>query len=195
MSPRRSTITRERVLDAAVALVRRKGFRALTARAVAQGLGSSVIPIFRAFGSMDGLNQAVIRAAVERLHEYLARRHTEVPFRNAGVGLVMFARDEPELYKTLFIERSADPGIFRHMMEYLRTAVEQTPVVSGLDERVRDELIVDMWVYTHGLASMIVAGLLPAPSAEAIDKKLTRIGTIVIGATLRPLSKKRGGRP
>jgi hypothetical protein len=153
---------------------------------------------------MNGLNQAVIEAALERLHDSLARRYTDQPFRNAGVGLVRFACDEPELYKTLFIERSADPDIARHMMEYLRTVVERGPVFRGLDEGVRDELIVDMWVYTHGMASMIVAGLLPTPTVETIDKKLNRIGTIVIGATMatsrtsktmRPLSRTKGDEP
>lgn len=184
MSPRKSTITRQLVLDAAVSLVQREGFRALTARAVAERLGSSVIPIFRAFGSMKRLNQAVIKAALERLDECLARPYTAQPFRNAGVGLVVFARDEPELYKTLFIERSGDPEIVRHMMDHLRTVVELRPVVRGLDASVRDEMIVDMWVYTHGMASMIVAGLLPKPTVETIERKLYRVGAIVIGATM-----------
>jgi len=35
---------------------------------------------------------------------------------------------------------------------------------------VRDELIMDLWIYTHGLASMVIANLLPRPEPDVVDR-------------------------
>ena len=42
----------------------------------------------------------------------------------------------------------------------------------------------DLWIYTHGLASMVVVNLLPRPEPDLLDRKLKRVGAIVIGAAM-----------
>ena len=198
MSPRRVTLTRDRVLEAACSLVGERGLSALSARAVAETLGASVAPIYSAYGSMEELQAAVLEAAYARLREYTGREYTNMPFRSAGVGLVMFARDEPQLYHALFLERHARGQLVTRMLEHLRETLRESPGFEQLAPAMRDELLMDMWIYTHGLASMVVAGLMPRPEAEAVDRKLNRVGAIVIGAaittTLGPVDLFHAGR-
>jgi AcrR family transcriptional regulator len=184
MSPRKLTLDKDRVLAASLQLVRREGLPALSARAVADQLGASVAPIYRAYASMDELSKAVLDAALQQLDEYVARPYTDFPFRSAGVGLVMFARDEPRLFRALFIDQPNAGETVTRMRACLRRIVDQSPKLRRLSPAVRDELIMDLWIYTHGLASMVIANLLPRPEPDVVDRKLERVGAIVIGAAM-----------
>ena len=52
MAPK-NKFSREEMVSAAVAVVRKKGLEGLTAKALAEELGTSTQPIFTCFGSMD----------------------------------------------------------------------------------------------------------------------------------------------
>jgi AcrR family transcriptional regulator len=184
MSPRKLTLDKDRVLAASLQLVRREGLPALSARAVADQLGASVAPIYRAYASMDQLTKAVLDAALQQLDEYVARPYTDFPFRSAGVGLVMFARDEPRLFRALFIDQQNAGELVTRMRACLRKIVDEEPAFRRLSPAMRDELIMDLWIYTHGLASMVIANLLPRPEPDLVDRKLKRVGAIVIGAAM-----------
>jgi AcrR family transcriptional regulator len=125
VSPRKLTLDKDRVLAASVQLVQREGLAALSARAVADQLGASVAPIYRAYASMDQLTQAVLDTAMEQLDEYVARPYTDFPFRSAGVGLVMFARDEPRLFRALFVDQQNAAELVARMRAKLRKIVDQ----------------------------------------------------------------------
>jgi AcrR family transcriptional regulator len=184
MSPRKLTLDKDRVLAASLQLVRREGLAALSARAVADQLGASVAPIYRAYASMDKLTKVVLDAALQQLDEYVARPYTDFPFRSAGVGLVMFARDEPRLFRALFIDQQGAGEMVTRMRTCLRKIVDEEPAFHRLSSALRDELIMDLWIYTHGLASMVIANLLPRPEPDLVDRKLKRVGAIVIGAAM-----------
>lgn len=51
------------ILDEAFRIVRNEGFQALTARKIAQNLGSSTQPVYSAFGSMRKLQEVVLQKA------------------------------------------------------------------------------------------------------------------------------------
>ena len=63
---RPTSITKEKILAAAIDIVRKGGTSALTARNLSSALGCGVNPIFSAFGSMNGVVEAV-RAEARRL--------------------------------------------------------------------------------------------------------------------------------
>jgi len=204
VSPRKLTLDKDRVLAAGFELVRREGWPALSARALADELGASVAPIYRAYASMEELSKAVLDAAMGQLDEYIARPYTDFPFRSAGVGLVMFARDEPRLFRALFVDQKHADELVGRMRACLRQIVDQSPKLRRLSPAVRDELIMDLWIYAHGLASMVIANLLPRPEPALVDRKLERVGALVIGAamasalepvpTLCATPKRKGGK-
>ena len=62
MAPK-NKFTREEMVAAALRVVRRKGADALTAKALAEELGTSTQPVFTCFGTMDALKTEVSAAA------------------------------------------------------------------------------------------------------------------------------------
>ena len=85
MAPK-NKFTKEEMVAAAVRVVRSGGTCALTAKTLADALGTSTQPIFTAFGSMDGVRQAVYAAAVRVYGGYTdAGLREKIPF--FGVGM------------------------------------------------------------------------------------------------------------
>ena len=64
--PPKPKFTKEEIVFAAKEIVREKGLSALTAREVAEKLGSSPRPIFTVFKSMDEVMQAIRVEAMRR---------------------------------------------------------------------------------------------------------------------------------
>ena len=98
-------VDRERVLDAALAIVREQGETALSARAVAQRAGCSVQPLYSLFGDMDGLVRALYDharawvAAYNREHEHDGKN----PFESNGLSHLRLARTERNLFHFLYL--------------------------------------------------------------------------------------------
>ena len=68
MAPK-NKFTREEMVAAALRVVRRKGADALTAKALAEELGTSTQPVFTCFGTMDALKAEVSAAATALFDE------------------------------------------------------------------------------------------------------------------------------
>lgn len=147
--------TQDAVLSAAFELVRRNGLSGLNARAVAQELGSSTQPIFRLFSGMDELRGGVIAMAQERMQEFMSQalKGSDTPYLTMGISYVLFARDEPELFKVLFMrDESIDiERILPIPEELLQTIQSQT----GLTPEHAKILHGWLWIFTHGLAVSI----------------------------------------
>ena len=105
MAPK-NKFTKEEMTEAALRVVRQQGLDGLTAKTMADALGTSTQPVFTAFGSMDGVRQAVYAAAIRVYDQYThAGLREEVPFLGVGRQYIRFAREEPELYRLLFLAR------------------------------------------------------------------------------------------
>ena len=93
------TVTKERILSAALNLVRSGGPSALTARRLCEALGCGANAIFSSFGSIQG-----VRDAVKKEARVLYRKRVSAgfslnpPFKGFGMALLWFAMDEPQLY-------------------------------------------------------------------------------------------------
>ena len=182
MSPPNVLIPKEKVIEAGVEIVRNVGLNGLTARAVAAKLGTSVGPIYRSCESMDQLITAVLESARELLQQYTSRSYTSMPFRNVGVGLVEFARDEPNLYLALFVERHHFRSIILEFCRDMEGSLAADATFQTLAAAAREELLLEMWTYSHGLAMFVISGLVEDTSTEAINQRMGRIGFAVITA-------------
>ena len=81
MAPK-NKFTREEMVNAALQVVRGKGIDALTAKALAEELGTSTQPVFTCFATMDAVKEEV-RAAAERVYDGYAAEglRQDIPFR------------------------------------------------------------------------------------------------------------------
>lgn len=147
--------TYDAVLAAAFELVRREGIAAFNARSVAQELGSSTQPIFRLFSGMDELRNGVIEMARQTMQAYMmkALETSDTPYLTMGLSYVLFARDESELFKLLYMsEASID---LNQKLPIPDEVLMELQKESGFTAEQAKALHGWLWIFTHGLAISI----------------------------------------
>jgi AcrR family transcriptional regulator len=188
MSPRETTFSRKTVLDAAISLVREEGWEALTARGIAARLESSVAPVYSAFGSMESVEREVLEEARRLLHDKMAVRYTEGDFLNIGVGMVVFARDESNLFISLFHTRHNHPDIVDGIFGSILASMKADPLLRLLSDASLVRLLRNLKMYTLGLAAAIVYDRREDPSTENIIRSLNNAGNMMIHGELTGLA-------
>jgi AcrR family transcriptional regulator len=180
MSPRETTFSREAVFEAAVAIVREKGLENLTARAIATRLKASVAPVYSTFGSMASLQREVLQKARSILLEKTGLPYTEDGFLNIGVGMVVFARDEAGLFRSLFHTRHHNRDILDGIFASILDSMKADPAIGQLTDASRQRLLDNLGTYTLGLAAAVVYGQLEDASNEVIIRHLMDVGSMMI---------------
>lgn len=177
----RVVFTKEMIVDAAFQLTREAGWSTVTARAVAQKLGSSTMPLYSSTKSMEEVENEVRGKAQSLLHEYQRRPFAQDVLLSAAVGYVVFARDERNLFRFLYVDR---PMTRDHAAAKGRDAVALGGVVDLADQTATamgDPRVLKSWIFTHGLASLISSGVLELPD-ERITSLLVEAGAAFYGA-------------
>ena len=179
MAPK-NKFTREAMVDAALRVVRARGIDGLTAKTMADELGTSTQPIFTAFGSMDSVKREVCAAAMRVYERYAdAGLREKIPFFGVGMQYIRFAREEPGLYRLLFLTKdSGAMAAMRRLQELVRPTL--TSVYRITDEEA-DAYFRDLWLVAHSLAALIVTGGCPYSDRE-IGQILTGVSVSVCKA-------------
>ena len=178
MAPK-NKFTKEEMVAAALQVVRTKGIEGLTAKTMADALGTSTQPIFTAFGSMDIVRQEVCAAAVRVYDQYTnAGLQEKVPFFGVGMQYIRFAREEPELYRLLLIKRPPEEGGTAmqpktHLQAQVRATLMHIYHITAL---AADLYFLDLWSVVHSLSTLIVTGDCPYSDQE--------IGQILTGVSI-----------
>lgn len=159
--PPKCRFTREEIIQAALDLTAEKGVGALTARGLAQRLGSSAKPIFGLFVNMEEVQQEVVKAANLRYQEYLRQDMSAgryPPYKASGMAYIRFAREQKELFKLLFMrDRTHEEKAAGDELEALLGLIQKNMGLSR-DDAYRFHL--EMWIYVHGIATMIATAYL-----------------------------------
>ncbi len=169
--PPKVKFQKEEVAAAALDVARAKGIDAVTAREVAKEMGVSVGPIFTWFDSMEQLKAEVYGLAKDRYREYIERGLAgPIPFFGVGQQYLRFAREEPELYKLLFLTRP--DNVSGGAMEALRLsqelARESIMRIYRMDADTADRYFRDLWLAVFGFATLIVTGECPYTDEEML---------------------------
>jgi AcrR family transcriptional regulator len=165
----KAQFTREAIIEAAFALTREKGWTEVTARSIAKRLGSSTMPIYSSLKSMEEI-EAEVRARAEKLLlDFQGRDFGGDLSMNMAMGYVTFARDEPRLFRFLFTDRpvqvAPDPGTAVPLDE-LMTSGHPVHLADQVPTAMNDPRILKSWIFTHGLAAMVSAGVLHLPDTR-----------------------------
>lgn len=160
--PPKPKVGKEDIVSAALDIVRKRGADALNARAVASALGTSTQPIFSHYKTMEELKQAVIAAANELR---LSRQQEDMEagqypaYKASGMSYIRFAREEKELFKLLFMrDRSGEEITEDH--EEIRSILDIIQKNTGMSEQDAFQFHLEMWIYVHGIATMIATSYL-----------------------------------
>ena len=174
--------TRDEMVAAALELVKERGEEDLTAKALATLLGISTQPVFTCFGTMDALRADVTEAAEALFDRYAAEGlAASVPFYGFGMAYIRFARENPELYRMLFLSPGGRNAALR-AMEHAQAAVRSSLMhIYRLSVAEADRYFRDVWLAVHGLAALIVTDSCPY-TEEQIGHILTGVSVSVFKA-------------
>lgn len=160
--PPKTKIQREDIVRAGLAIVRRDGTASLNARQIATDLHCSTQPIFSNFATMEELRQAVLTAADELYQTYLQTDMASgqyPPYKASGMAYIRFAREETALFRLLFM-RDRRGETIEEDRESIRPLLTLLVNNVGMTEDEAYRFHLEMWIYVHGIATMIATGYL-----------------------------------
>lgn len=148
--------TRDAVLHAACQLMRREGMEALNARAIAKELGGSTQPIFRLFTNMEDLHRELILYVARQFqaHAEAEMAQSDSPYIQLCTTYLLYGRDEPELFKLLFMRDRVSEGQYSDQTNFdlvFNIIKKETP----LDDETALRFFERTWLFIHGLAVCI----------------------------------------
>lgn len=190
--PPKPKYTKEQIIAAALDIVSREGIDALTAKKLGHELNTSATPIFTVFNSMQEVAAEVKSAAMKRFEAYAHRTEDAIPmFKQVGMQMILFAKNEPRLYQLIFISHNSDissfDGIYAHLGNVADECLDAIRNDYGLSENDARALFEHLWIYTFGIGTLCVTGMCDF-TQEEISGMLTRDFT----AMMMLLKSKKG---
>lgn len=154
--------TRDAVLHAACQLMRREGMEALNARAIAKELGGSTQPSFRLFTNMEDLHRELILYVARQFqaHAEADMAQSDSPYIQLCTTYLLYGRDEPELFKLLFMRDRISEGQYSDQTNFdlvFNIIKKETP----LDDETALRFFERTWLFIHGLAVCIATKYIP----------------------------------
>lgn len=154
--------TRDAVLHAACQLMCREGMEALNARAIAKELGGSTQPIFRLFTNMEDLHRELILYVARQFqaHAEADMAQSDSPYIQLCTTYLLYGRDEPELFKLLFMRDRVSEGQYSDQTNFdlvFNIIKKETP----LDDETALRFFERTWLFIHGLAVCIATKYIP----------------------------------
>lgn len=154
--------TRDAVLHAACQLMRREGMEALNARAIAKELGGSTQPIFRLFTNMENLHRELILYVARQFqaHAEADMAQSDSPYIQLCTTYLLYGRDEPELFKLLFMRDRVSEGQYSDQTNF-DLVFNIIKKETALDDETALRFFERTWLFIHGLAVCIATKYIP----------------------------------
>ncbi len=177
---------RNALLEAALALVAKHGVEAFSLREAARAVGVSPAAAYRHFEDKDALLAALAHDAFGRLSQGMERAISRVPgepgtpghaiaaFRAVGLAYVEFAVQHPSQFRVMFGPWCADeqeplpsgaPGL-RDPYTILVDSLDALVASGAVRAEARAGAEIAAWSTVHGLASLIVEGVVTLTKVE-----------------------------
>ena len=182
------TFTKEKILSAALDLVREGGLPSLTARNLCTSLGCGANAIFSSFGNIQGVRDSVREEARKLYRKRVGDGFAlNPPFKGFGIAFIWFAMDEPYLF-SMIMESQSQPASYKDYIDsYVGFKAESLSAIAdtfGLHGKDAETLYYQLILVALGLASTCIGGKSPLtiPQASEILGKNVRAFLMVIRA-------------
>ncbi|WP_297407846.1 TetR/AcrR family transcriptional regulator [uncultured Cetobacterium sp.] len=191
---RRANFTREEILDCAFELLNNTCLKEVTARNIAKKLGVSTIAIYSSFKSMDEVKNELSKKAKEKLLDYTKVEYTDLSILNIGIGVCLFAREEKDLFRTIFLREGLPREFIDDIMDWFKKLIHEgfrnTEIYNEISEEIIEWTIKKGWYFTHGYATLICTGFYTDVNIEMIKRELLEMGNILIKRALEMMEEK-----
>ncbi|MBY4208012.1 TetR/AcrR family transcriptional regulator [Rhodococcus fascians] len=165
--------TRERLIDAAVAVLAEEGPGEMKVRRISEKAGSSTITVYHHFGNVSGLLDSVVARGYSTLTQELsdaAASDDDPGAQLFALALAVrdFARRNPHLYDLMFglsprgAYRASVPPVphqyFREAYDVLVRTCHRLVTAGRVDAADPEQIAAQLWSLVHGFVSLEAAG-------------------------------------
>lgn len=182
--PPKPKYTKEQIVDTALGVVAKNGVASLTAKELAVALNTSTSPIFTVFNTMAEVLDEVKKAAMNLFESYAHKTDSDMPvFKQIGMQMILFAKEEPNLYRLIFMSQNDNVHSFEDIYSHLGSVADECLLTIRNDYGLTDEnarmLFEHSWIHTFGIGALCATGMCDF-SNEQISKMLTRDFTAML---------------
>lgn len=172
--PPKAKHTKEDIIRTALDITREKGISAVTAAEISNRIGTSVSPIFTHFDTIEEIREEVKAVGWGIFDHYLKIADNYDPaFKMRGMQMVRFAKEEPALFRSLFM-REKHPVRFDELMEQRIHGFEKDIAVFVEDYHTTpaeaQHLFYQLWIHTYGICVLCATGV-----ADFSDEEIARL--------------------
>lgn len=171
--PKRISITKDMILDVAFEIVRDSGIDSLNIRDIAKKLNSSIRPIYYQFKNVSEMQEELYRKIEKYFYQFLLDNMiSDVPkYKQVGINYIRFAKEEKNFFQLLFMSNvglSPDAFVSKDGDDYkeIEKLVKKSTNLSEIDIKA---FHTKMWLYTHGIASLVACGTLEINDSQIRD--------------------------
>ncbi len=155
---RRTVFDEEVILEKSADFIKNKGIQLLNARELCKYIGCSTQPLFKNFGSMDGLKGKLKKYLHDYYDAFIYKLVDKKDYLfTISYAYALFAYKEPNIFKALFM---TDLAGSRTIDEVLNSnwnieTIHSIPVQYNITKKQAENLYRDVRFYTHGLSCQI----------------------------------------
>lgn len=163
-------ITEEMIVEAGVQLVLEAGLPALNARSLAARLHCSIQPIFRNFGSMESLRDAVLRGLDRVYAGFIEQRIDKSDWLfTISRAHIALALAEKHLFHAMFLTKLYGTRTVEEIVQssWNRETIDCTAAQYGLSTADAEAVYRDVRFYAFGIALGAYAGTVALAPGEA----------------------------
>ena len=190
---------RQSLIEAALVLLKTKDIKSLSLREVARQAGVSHTAPYRHFADKADLLAAVAEEGFVEFGRYLqdaVEQANAEPIKSlqaTGIAYVRYALDHPTHFRVMFSHCPSEPaedsrletvsqGTFQILVDIIKAGQATTTIKAG-DPSV---LALEKWALVHGLAMLMLDGMLPAEGEAAIALASTVVANNITSALMPP---------
>ena len=157
--PTKSRISKDMILDAAFEIVRQDGMEKLSNRELANKLKCSIRPIYYQFENVEQMQKELYMKIEQYFYKFLLDNMVEgIPqYKQVGINYIKFAKKEKKLFQTLFMsEIGLTPNAFISKAgEDYEEIAKMIKISTNLNDDDIKDFHTKMWIYSHGIASLV----------------------------------------
>lgn len=169
---RKETITRADIIRAAFEITKEEGYGMLTARKLAARIGCSTQPIFRVYQNMEQLYAQVYEEAITYFSVFCQDfpKVDDTPFLHLGLAYINFAKMQPNLFRVLFLsEKRYGKSLYELLNGEKGFLVKEINKAKQAGAKAPEQLFMQMWIFIHGAACMVITGDYDLEEAETLN--------------------------
>ncbi len=160
--PPKVKITKKDIINKSIEIIKNEGYSALNARKIANVLGCSTQPIFSNFKSMNELKEELVKKTDEIYTEYRKSTMSKgnyPPYKASGMSYILFAKEQKELFKFLYMRDRTHENVNSNF-ESIDDVISIIQENLGISKKEAISFHIEMWVFVHGIATMIATDYL-----------------------------------